>query len=301
MPTWVPLALLVPVTLGWVNVIDKIIIDRYVRNSFVYPLLVGVLEGATTPLILGAIFLAGVEKPVPETLGWGMTIGALRGATLIALVAALRSGQVSRVVALWFLSPVVVAILATGFLGESLPMGSWMAVVAAAAGAVAVSWSGGAGGFVRPQTMAYALVAALTWAIANVLVKHVVSGEDFWQFYVSSRVGFAFTLMLLALHSGTRSEALHVRLTGGIVGFILLAELLVTGGLIASFVAISLGPVSLVVALGAVQPLLVLLYSLGLAALAPERFREWVTKGNLRVQALGTVALAAGVFAISLQ
>ncbi len=301
MPTWVPLALLVPVALGWVNVIDKIIIDRYVRNSFVYPMLVGFLEGTTTPFILGALFLAGVEEPVPSTLGWGMVIGVLRATTLISLIAALRSGQVSRVVALWFLSPVVVAILATSFLGESLPMGSWIAVVAAAAGAVTVSWSGGAGGFVHPKTVAYALLAALAWAIANVLVKHVGAGEDFWQLYVSSRVGFAFTLMLLALHPAVRSEALHVRLTGGVVGFVLLAEVLVTGGLIASFAAIRLGPVSLVVALGAVQPPLVLLYSVGLVAMAPERFRGWVTRGNLRVQLLGTVVLAAGVFAISLR
>ena len=107
--------------------------------------------------------------------------------------------------------------------------------------------------------------------------------------------------MLLALHPAVRSEALHVRLTGGVVGFVLLAEVLVTGGLIASFAAIRLGPVSLVVALGAVQPLLVLLYSVGLVAMAPERFRGWVTRGNLRVQLLGTVVLVAGVFAISLR
>jgi drug/metabolite transporter (DMT)-like permease len=218
-------------------------------------------------------------------------------------VAALRSEQVSRVVALWFVSPVLVAVLAAVFLGESLPMASWMAVVTAALGAVAVSWTGGSGGggFVRPRTAAYALVAALTWAVANTLVKHVVSGEDFWQLYISSRVGFSLTLMLLALVPTIRSEARRVKLSSGLVGFILLAELVVTGGLIASFGAINLGPVSLVSALGAPQPLLVLLYSLGLAALAPRRFRGWVTRGNLRVQVIGTVALVAGVFTITLR
>ena len=64
------------------------------------------------------------------------------------------------------------------------------------------------------------------------------------------------------------------------------------------FAAIDKGPVSLVAAIGSLQPLLVFFYAYGLATVFPANFSDWITKRTISTQVAGTVAISAGVVVI---
>ena len=145
-----------------------------------------------------------------------------------------------------------------------------------------------------------ALAAAATFAVSMALSKHFLREDTFWHFYGSSRVGFALGLLCVAALAEVRRGAPGMVRHRGFIGLVTLVEVIVSAATITSFAAIVLGPVSLVVAISAIQPALVFLYSLVLATLLPAIFGDWIIRGSLPPQAAGIAAITVGVVLISL-
>ena len=305
MSLWLLLALIVPFMLAAVNVIDKLVVDRHVRTTLIYPFYIGIIEVVVASTLLTGLLLTGLEDVDWKVIGGAMAMGSLRGLSLVTMVLALRLEQVSRVIALWFLNPIMVEGMAVVFLSESISGLAIGAIAMASLGAGVVSWTGGESsrGFMAPKVIALALVSAMAWATANILTKQFVDDDSFWQLYFGSRAGFGVVMLVLVFSSEVRREAGDGWRSRPLVGLFLLAEVIVTVSLILYYSAINLGPVSLVSAIGAIQPLSVLIYSIALALLFPEIFSGWVTrgKGKFVPQLVGTLVLAVGVSIVSVQ
>ncbi len=305
MSLWLLLALIVPFMLAAVNVIDKLVVDRHVRTTLIYPFYIGIIEVVVASTLLTGLLLTGLEDVDWKVIGGAMAMGSLRGLSLVTMVLALRLEQVSRVIALWFLNPIMVVGMAVVFLSESISGLAIGAIAMASLGAGVVSWTGGESsrGFMAPKVIALALVSAMAWATANILTKQFVDDDSFWQLYFGSRAGFGVVMLVLVFSSEVRREAGDGWRSRPLVGLFLLAEVIVTVSLILYYSAINLGPVSLVSAIGAIQPLSVLIYSIALALLFPEIFSGWVTrgKGKFVPQLVGTLVLAVGVSIVSVQ
>lgn len=305
MSLWLLLALIVPFMLAAVNVIDKLVVDRHVKTTLLYPFYIGVIEMVMASTLLATLLLTGLEDVNWKVIGGAMAMGALRGVGLVTMVLALRLEQVSRVIALWFLNPIMVVGMAVVFLSESVSSLAIGAIAMASVGAGIVSWTGGEAsrGFMAPKVIALALASALAWASANILTKQFVDDDSFWQLYFGSRAGFGVVMLVLILNAEVRRSAGAGWRSKPLVGLFLLAEAIVTISLILYYSAINLGPVSLVSAIGAIQPLTVLIYSIGLALLFPAVFSGWVTRGRGKLvpQLIGTLVLAVGVSIVSVQ
>ena len=305
MSLWLLLALIVPFMLAAVNVIDKLVVDRHVRTTLIYPFYIGIIEVVVASTLLTGLLFTGLEDVDWKVIGGAMAMGSLRGLSLVTMVLALRLEQVSRVIALWFLNPIMVVGMAVVFLSESISGLAIGAIAMASLGAGVVSWTGGESsrGFMAPKVIALALVSAMAWATANILTKQFVDDDSFWQLYFGSRAGFGVVMLVLVFSSEVRREAGDGWRSRPLVGLFLLAEVIVTVSLILYYSAINLGPVSLVSAIGAIQPLSVLIYSIALALLFPEIFSGWVTrgKGKFVPQLVGTLVLAVGVSIVSVQ
>ena len=305
MSLWLLLALTVPLMLAAVNMIDKLVVERHVNTTLLYPFYVGIMEMLISSLVLAVLLMAGAENANWPAIGAAIGMGSLRGLGLIFLVSALRLEQVSRVVAIWFLNPIFVVVLAVIFLNESVSDLAIAAIVMASLGAGIVSWTGGESSrqFIPPRVIVLSLLAALTWAIANVLTKLFVEDAPFWQFNFGSRLGFGMVMLILIFNSEVRHDARTGWRSRPLWALFLLAEIIVTISLPLYFLAIKLGPVSLVSAVGAIQPLTVLIYSIGLALLSPAIFGHWIAheKDKLVPQLVGTLVLAVGVSIVSVQ
>ena len=305
MPLWLLLALTVPLMLAAVNMIDKLVVERHIPTTLLYPFYVGIMELLISSTVLAIFLQTGIEDANWSVIGAAIGMGSLRGLGLIFLVSALRLEQVSRVVAIWFLNPIFVVGLAVVFLNESVSDLAIGAIVMASLGAGIVSWTGGESSrqFIPPRVIVLALLSALAWASANILTKLFVEDAPFWQFNFGSRVGFGMVMLILIFSGEVRRDVRTGWRSRPLWALFLLAEIIVTISLPLYYLAIKLGPVSLVSAVGAIQPLTVLIYSIGLALLFPAIFGDWIARGRgkLAPQLIGTLVLAAGVSIVSVQ
>ena len=300
MPIWIPLALLAPALTGVVNILDKLIVDLSPRTIYYYVFWIGVYELVAGSIILGGA--VGIQGLDAATLPFGVLAGAVSAGGLFLYLAALRLGQVARVVPIWYMYPLMVVPLAAGFLGERLPPVAYGAILPAVAGAVLISWQGGAGGrtFANPVVVVLALAAGVCVAVSFVLSKHALEEGEFWQFLGSYRIGFAPVMLGFLIMPDVRRRAVRAIRDRRLMGLLVAVEALVTIVLIVRFLAVDMGPVSLVAAISSVQPALVLFYSLGLATLSPGRFGTWITRGTLRPQLAGIVCISMAVLLITL-
>ena len=303
MPVWILLSLLFPALTGFINILDKLILVRHSPRVSYYAFWIGIFELAigslTLGIVVGFVGLHGLEaSPI---LG-GMLTGVVTAVGLLLYLAALRLGQVARVVPIWYLSPLIVAPMAAWFLGESLSGLAVVAILLAVSGAVLVSWQGShiGGRFGNPVPIMLALGAAAFMAGSFVLNKRFVEGGDFWQFYGAYRLGIAPGMLWVALLPGVRHAAIGMARNRGFMGLVLLAEGIISLVLVVRFAAVELGDVSLVAAISAVQPALVFIYSLVLVTLYPAHFQGWVTRSTLLPQFAGIAVITAAVVIISL-
>ena len=299
MPIWILLSLLFPALTGIVNILDKIILDRYCPRVSFYAFWIGIIELTIGSITLAIMSLNGLEaSPV---LG-GLLTGIVTAVSLFLYLSALKLGQVARVVPIWYLFPLIVAPMAAGFLGESLSGPAMAAILLAVLGGVLVSWQGGHNGrrFGNPAAILLALGAAAFMAGSFVLTKHFVEDGGFWQFYAAYRLGFAPGFIWVALLPEVRRVAPGMVRNRGFMGLVLTAEGIISLVLLVRLAAVEMGEVSLVAAISAVQPALVFFYSLGLVTLYPAHFKGWITRGTLSPQFAGIASITAAVVIISL-
>ena len=319
MPLWMFMALMVPFTLGAVNVIDKLVVERYAPSIYFYAFWIGLIEIPVGGTMLLALSLAnGVD--VGAIIG-GMVLGVIRSGSLLMLLTALRHGQLARVAPVYYLYPIMVAPMSAIFLNEVLDAIVWGAIVLSVLGAGLVTWQGrGAGeasgqpgtqghallaelrlAFSQPKAQGYALIAGFLFAASTVVVGWVGEREPFWPVFASSRVGLGLGAGLAAVCTAdVRHRALGMYRNRQYMVFLLLSELLITGAIMLNIRALYLGPASQVAAIGALQPGVILAYSVALAFILPRAFSGWVTRGGMVTQVAGIGAISAAVVMISL-
>ena len=303
MDSWIPLALLSSSFLGAVNILDKLAVDR-VKNPLRWTFYVGCVEiflwiVAASCLVRFSDFM---DLSNLEVTALGFGIGVFRGVTLILLVKALRLGNVSNVVAIWSLNPIFVALGASSFLGESIPTVAWAAILVAVFGVFCVSWTGSTNTtrLTDFSIAVLALTAGLTWAGSNLLSKLVLTDQNIWHVYILSRIGISVTLMSLGVIKDVRYRALFAWKDRYLVIILVLAELIANVGLVFNFLAIHLGPVSLVSAVLSIQPMIVLIYSVGLALILPWKFGTWINQQKFLQQLFGIICIVCGIGWIAL-
>lgn len=300
MSLWLFLALIVPFTLGGLNVLDKFIVERIVPSIYVYALWAGLFEASIGVIVLLSMSSHGLHS---AAVWGGLLAGLLRSGAFYALMSALKRGQLSRVAPVIYLSPLMVAPMAAGLLGEDITSVMWGTVALAVLGAVLVSWqrAPGAGIFSQSRAQGFAFVAAIFTALAVVESKYFLEGEPFWVFFGASRLGLGIGLLAVLGMSEVRSTGLKFIGNRRFMGLMVITSALASVSVGATLGALSLGPASLVSAIGGLQPTVILMYSLVLARVSPTGFGGWITVKNLPIQTTGIAAITAAVAIISFQ
>lgn len=294
MPTWTALALLFPAFMGVVNVLDKYIIERYAPSIYLYAFWTGAFE-----LVIGTSILVGVSADGLDasTVPGAALSGVLRAASFLLLLGGLKRGQVARIMPIWYSHPLMVALLATLFLDESLSALLWGSIVLVVIGVGLVSWHGGRGGGEGGGLYAVLLTlsGALVFAVAIVVSKSYLEEGDFWEFYAVSRVTFAFGLVSVVGLPHVRRGALAAAKIHGFLKYVAFVEVMITASIVTYVGAVALGPVARVAAFSALQPSVILLYSLVLASRFQPRFGHWIARSTIKPQLAGIAVITTGV------
>jgi len=278
-------------------VIDKYIITKHMQDPFSYQLLYTMAE---SPILLLLLF-ASISSALPWSLlgivaGFGIYPG------LILYFKAMAIEEASRVISMWYTSPILVLLLAYVFLEEKLSLPSYLGVVFLVLGAIFISYrkEEGKKPVVSPA-LGLILASGVVFAGYEVLTKYVLGAIDylsylFWNFVGTAMIAFSL-FCLPKIRGNFLSDIKRVNRT------VLFWRIVNTSlGIIASvfyYIAISGGPVSLVSAASSLEPFFVFAFTLLLSLFVPKILKEETRKRVVTIKALAIILIVAGTWLIT--
>jgi len=295
LPVWFVFALLSGLLMAVVNILDKLVLEKWSSHPMVPVLLLGIFNlfpAAAILLIEGWPSLASLQ--VWLVLAAGASLLAM---TLFYFFAASLE-EISRVVPLMFFSPLFVAIMAWVLLDETFSARRYLGVAALIAGAVLVSQRfplrlrlG------RPFWLM--LLAALSISVHFVLAKYLLRSLTYWSVFSLTRL--SMTLLMLPLYilffqhlrDSLRAHRLRV------VGVMALDQNIALAANFFIIFAAASGPITLVNALVATQPFFVLLFAVILSRTLPRVLWEETQRATLLQKTAALVLMLGGVLLVS--
>lgn len=300
MQTWVVLAILSPAIFTAVNFADKYILERQVkdyRGYVMFSAIVGFIVGTGIWFLTGRPLLSFRDGLLVVLVG---VVSIFAAALYFQLMA---EEKVSKLIFALQLIPVFVLVLSFLFLGERIAGRALLGFFLILSSVVVASRAKGeTAKFSFSKMLLLILGMDFLWAIGPVLFKFVSESNNFvktlsyesWGWAVGGAILYLFFPKVRSTFRATISSLKPQAFT-----IIFANELIYTLGKLVSFWAISLGPVSLVSALGGVQVFYGVFCGWILTLIVPKIFAEDITRRAMLTKvALASVA-AVGIFLVS--
>jgi len=296
---WFVFALVAPIVFAGVDIIDKYILTNHVKNPFSYKLLI-VLMDIPIPFLLLALI------PISFSFPWSvlsLLVGFIFSLSSILYLKAMGVEEASRVIALYFVSPIFVLPLAFIFLGETLGLSQYLGAGLLVLSAVLVSYrrtKRKTSSMISPA-LGFMLILALMGAGGDVLVKHILDSFDYWQFLFWSLIGGLLGGFLIFCFPKVRQNFLgnFRTISKGVLFWIGISTFLGYIGLISYYVAVSLESISLVAAVPSIEPFFVLMLTVLLSSLAHGTLKEEVDKRAITLKISAFVLIVVGAWLIA--
>lgn len=282
-----------------VNFIDKLIIEKEIRNPLSLPPFVGIVAALS-----GVVMWIVTGFPVLELRDTLLVLltGSLHGIAASFYYRALSLEDTSKLVVLFQMQPVVVLVLSFVFLGEVITAQQLIGFVIILGAAIALSVNRKAG-MLRPSAaLWYALLVVTFTASASIIFKFVVDGSSFNRIIAYESWGLSLgTLAVYLFVPGVR-PAFHETLRTAsrrAIGILCLNEVIFVCAKLLAYTAISLGPVALVSVLAGTQVFYGILIGWILTVLVPAVYKESIERSSLLWKGGLAVVLFAGVWFVN--
>ncbi len=273
---WVDSAVLAAAMLAAVNVIDSHLITRRLPSLKAFLLPVAVIA-----IVFGVIAL--VVIPIPEGTGNSPVLvavgsGIIRAVGILLFLYVMRTEEVSRVIPVVNIHPVLVAIMAVPLLDETLAGLEWLAIFMTVSGAILISRRRGSqsSGKRLRWLLVLPFIAAFCLAVANLTSKHaledfVLVAEDIsfissdmcaaLNMYAIGSLTLGACLLMVALRPAVLKQLCNLQRPRSTMTLLTFNEIMAPVAAILLFWSIARGPVSLVSAIAGAQPVFVFVYA----------------------------------------
>lgn len=299
--SWFFIAIIGPFLYALTNHIDKILLERYFKQSGVGTLILF----SSLLSVLALPFLLYIDPTVLDISLFHIialaVLGALNVAVLWFYLLALMNEEASVAIVFYQLVPVFGLILGYIILGEVLTQMQLIAMGIIILGTTIISFEVDNDNkfTLRRQTIAYMTAASLLWALSSVIFKYVALEENvwrtlFWEHLMMVVVGiFVFIFassyrknFLLALRENSRS----------ILSLNVANESLYMLGNIAFSFAYLLAPIALVLLTQSFQPIFVLIIGIILTVFFPKISVEKIEAKHLWQKFLAICVTGVGTY-----
>jgi len=293
---WFYFALISSVIISGVNIIDKILISDFKIPPLVYVLVIS----ATSIMPLVTLFFFQLTALPLTVLAFTILVGFVRIYYTLPYFKALTIEEVSRVVPILQLTPVFVLILSSLILHEALAAQDYVAFGLLVLGGTlfAIRLSTG----IRLSLAFYLMIlSSFLLAVYSVALKYLFSMQDFYTIFIWVQIaGFITFFQFIPLRPFRNSLVTTYKITNRKIGVILVAEqALAYVAIFAYNYAIAHGPITLISAVGATQPLFVLAFATILSYRFPRVLREELARLDIALKVLGLFAIFAGTYILA--
>ncbi|MFA6536866.1 MAG: GRP family sugar transporter [Patescibacteria group bacterium] len=282
--SWIILTLITIIIWSIVNIFDKHIVDKEIRNPYVDTIVFSFAQF----VFLLAFGIYGLRDFSPTYFYLAIVAGIVYFVATYFYYSAMKKEQVSTLAPILGVEPAIVALLAFLFLSESLSFFHYLAILIIIVGAWLISYE-------KNKKLAHvhwlSFLAMVAFAGRNVLIK---AGADLALPFGAICLGLGlgglmalFVAVLLAVphfdkHSGHSIRKLLFVSALSAIGFVFYAK------------AISIGSVSLVSALLSVKPVVVFALSLLLSRFNPKFLHEKMDRKQLLTKIAAIVLIIIG-------
>lgn len=296
---WLYFALVSTASFAVTVIIDKLLLSRYVRSSTAYLIVLLIIQQVFAALIFAFV---GAGFTYPASIH-GMLLGAVQAAMYVSYLRALKVEEASRVTSLIFVYPLFVFIGAAILLGEVLTTRHYVGGMLFVVSAFLVSY--------RPSVSRSAVLSpalkhiTFFWlfsAIYAIGIKYLLSFMDEWHLYIWTSIGTLLAVMPLLADMEMRvelSRLFALRKSSFLAGAIILEEIFDFLGRILSIFAFAFGPVALVSAVGALQPIITVVFVIALNAFLPGLLEEEIDRRTLALKFLAGILVVIGVYLVA--
>ncbi len=293
---WLTFALLAPILWAMNNVIDKIMFNRYVKNPFAYQV---ILQVTNIPVIILSLFFIRPSMDIFSLIG--ILYGGTLAITFVLYNKVLMKEEVSRVMALFYINPIFIVLLANLFLGESLSLAKYLGIILLVSSAILVSYKRtGSKMKFSFYSIGLMLVFGLIWASGQVLSKWSFNFTNnmsflFWSFVGGIGAG-ALLLTFKSLRKDFFADIKRMGKTGWCIRGVGTSFYFIA--LVSFYTALSMGFVSIIGAITSIQPFLVFVYSLIFSVFLPKVMREEINRYAILMKLLAVIVIFMGSWLI---
>lgn len=292
---WAILSISAALLWSVVNIIDKYVLSKWIRE----PLVVIIIISFIGLIASGGVYFIYEFQPISYfNILLALLAGVFHFFCYILYFKALKIEEVSRVVPLFYLSPLFILFLAAIFLGEVFTPSKYLGILLLVIGAILISLKN-LSKISFGRAFYLMVLSAFTLAINSVLVKYLLGFTDYWTIFAYERIGAAIGsipiiyLYLPRLIDIIREHGKRVIAILSVAEFLnLLALLLIT-------IATSIGFVTLVNALSSIQPFFVLVLAVILSTFYPFFLKEEIGKSVILLKLSAILLMFIGAVLIT--
>ncbi len=296
---WIVFALVSPLIYTIVNYVDKLIIEKQVRDPLAMPgfvMLTSFISGLVLWVLTGFPLLMLNDALLVMFTGMLTAFGAAIYFNALALE------ETSRIIFFIQLQPVVALILSYLFLNESISAVQLVGFVLILGGVLALSIKGDLRGFSPSRAFWMIVLVDLIWVSSVILFKAVVRSLSFMDVLSYESWGLTLGSLLIYIFVPRVRRAFNTTVRTvprRVFGIVFVNEFVFVIAKLAGFVAIALGPVALVSVLGGTQVFFGIVLGWALTFFAPSIFKEDISRRTLARKGALAVVLFVGIGLIS--
>lgn len=299
METWIIFSLIAPALWAITNLFDSKLRNSYIKDEYVLTSFAGFAG------LLAFLFapIYGFSFPGILLFIISMIAGVLYIYTMIPYFKALSIEDASTVIALWYISPILIPFFARFFLNENLLFIQYLGFALILTGGLLISIKRNVFKKIHVSKALFMMLASgIMLDIYYLLEKYIYQNQPFWNGFLWIRIGnFVGALTILSIPK-YRKSFIKIKNHLNFKSFKLIfgAELLNLIALVFIGLALSVGPVSLVTSLTNFQPLFLLLYVILLSKFFPKLYQEKLSKKIIFIKTIAVALLISGLYLIGI-
>jgi transporter family protein len=292
---WIIFSILAALCWAAVNTVDKYILTKWIRNPLV-PVIILIIIGLIAAVMV--YFLYGFSPLSWSNISLALIAGIFYVLMSIFYFKALKIGEVSRVIPLFYLSPLFILIFAAPFLGEVFTPLKYLGIILLVVGAILIS-SKQFTKITLGKSFWWMMLCVVALSINALLTKHLLNFADYWTIFAYTRIGAVIGLIPIAYIY--LPELIDTVRTHGkrVVAVISANESLNLVGVLFITIATSIGYVTLVNALSSIQPFFVLLFVVMLSVFYPSILKEELGKSVILQKLVAIILMFIGAILIT--
>lgn len=295
--SWIFLAILAYALWAITNIIDKIVVSKYVKDYFSLSLIC--ITICSLLIFVYSVIISGLQSFGNIIISIAILAGFARAIAYYFYYKAMSYEEASRVTILTQLSPIFTLLFSVLFIRESLSFSQYFAFFLLLIAGLFASLKSDQKKIKISFVFWDMLIFAIIISASAVMMKYVFLQESFWPCMVWIALGETISAIIISILFKKHIFNVFTETSLKTKLLILTDNIFSSTALIIYSLALSLGSVSLIGVLSSLNPIFVFIFALIMGIFFPKILKEKIDQNTLLLKITSIILVIIGVYLIS--